>query len=113
MGFNIELLAKVAKAYGAPLYETGADVGTENGTDVSLSEDGTELLVPDGVGGVFYVAIDNKSLETGFDLATCHFVMYAITALRDADGVYNGNAWSVTKGQTKYRMRAVDGKVGA
>ena len=97
---NLKAILATVKVYGQPLYNAVADVdlGTiETAGQYAVDTDGKSLLV-DGA----FIPIRTATLEAdGYDPATHLFSVGQFKALRDADGMFNGNPWSVTAGEMK------------
>ena len=65
-----------------------------------LQQSGSLVIVDGDV--TMYVPIRRSVLESvGFNAETHMFSIGEFTALRDADGEYNGKEWSITAGETK------------
>lgn len=98
--FNPSVLAGLVKAYGSPLY--GSAPVKEHGS-VTPAEyqliDGNTLAIEDN-GAVYYIPIRRSVVEAGITEDQV-FNIGEFEATRDADGEYNGQAWSIAKGSIK------------
>lgn len=102
MALNMQLLQQSVRAYGAPLYgqEPSSFIGTIDHAGQHPVIDGS-LVITDG-DQTMYVPVRRSVLESAdFNAETHMFNIGVFTALRDADGEYNGKAWSIKAGETK------------
>jgi hypothetical protein len=100
MSFDFKLLEGLVKTYGAPLYGTSP---VKVLTQVSPADyeiiDGNTLAVTDG-DLTAYIPIRRSVVEAGITEGQV-FTIGQFEATRDAEGEYNGQAWSVSKGAIK------------
>jgi len=100
MKLDLSKLKGLVKEYGAPLYSATptTEAGSVGPGGYTL-EGGNTLKVVDG-DITYYFPIRTSRLEAGVSEDQV-FNIGVFTASRDAQGEYNGKAWSVTMGETK------------
>lgn len=99
MALKLDVLAGIVKVYGAPLYEFTADGGTLAPGDYSVTDDGQVMVESES--GVMYFRVRSARLDQGINPEADTLNVGVFTAQRDAEGEYNGQPWSVTKGHTQ------------
>lgn len=96
---NLGLLAGIVTQYGQPLYPATPTTEAGSVAPGEYTLDGNTLvLVNEGI--TMYIPIRTSRIEQGVD-ATQTFNIGIFTASRDAQGEYNGSAWSVKAGSQK------------
>ena len=95
--FKLSALEGIVKIYGGKLFEaTGVDFGVLAPGSYSVSEDGETIEVQDGEQSAY---IRLRSADHGkVDSAKDSIQVLEYAALRDADGDFDGKAWSIAKG---------------
>lgn len=97
---NLANLSKSIKVYGDALYNESTVIGDVNNTEYVL-ENGNTLKISIGEGKYIYAKIRSAVLEAGIDFDTKVFTIQEFVAKRDASGVSDNGAWSVSEGDVK------------
>ena len=97
---NLANLSKSIKVYGDALYNESTIIGDVNNTEYVL-ENGNTLKISVGDGLYVYARIRTEILEAGIDFDTKVFTVQEYIAKRDASGVTENGAWSVSEGDVK------------
>jgi hypothetical protein len=100
MALDFNKLAGLVKAYGSPLYGTTPvqELGSVTPVEYQLI-DGDTLAIIDG-DQTYYIPVRRSVVDAGI-ASDRVFNIGEFEATRDADGEYNGQAWSVSKGARK------------
>jgi len=93
---KLDKLANLVQTYGAKLYKQGESLGSVVVGQEGVTIDGDALVLP-VEGGTMYVPFRRGIV--GEEGKT--YELHVFTAERDANGTYNGEEWSVTKGHEK------------
>ena len=100
MALDFNKLAGLVKAYGSPLYGSAPvqELGSVTPVEYQLI-DGDTLAIIDG-DQTYYIPVRRSVVDAGI-ASDRVFNIGEFEATRDADGEYNGQAWSVSKGARK------------
>ena len=82
------------------MYNESTIIGDVNNTEYVL-ENGNTLKISVGDGLYVYARIRTEILEAGIDFDTKVFTVQEYIAKRDASGVTENGAWSVSEGDVK------------
>ena len=94
---KLDRLAGLVQTYGAKLYKQGESLGTVVVGQEGVTVDGEALVIPNGEEGTMYIPF--RQGIVGEEGKT--YELHVFTAERDANGTYNGEAWSIAKGHEK------------
>jgi hypothetical protein len=96
---NLQAIKSLVTVYGAPLFDKlpTIEAGSVQAGEYTIVDNTLAVTTAEGV---MYIPIRTARKDAGVD-ETQTFNIGVFTALRDASGTYNGEAWTITAGEQK------------